>query len=212
MLGVLIRHLRRMSAQEMKYKITPPLDSPEVLLHSCCAPCSGAILECMLDNGLKPVVYFSNANIYPFEEYAVRMQELKRYCESLGIECVEDRYEHPQWLQAVRGLEREPERGLRCEQCFKFRLLRAAKFARSRGIRQISTSLASSRWKDLEQVNRAGQWACEQANMGVEDDKKVIWWPQNWRKGGLQPRRNEIIKEQNFYNQLFCGCEFAKNL
>ena len=68
----------------MKYKITPPLDSPEVLLHSCCAPCSGAILECMLDNGLKPVVYFSNANIYPFEEYAVRMQELKRYCESLG--------------------------------------------------------------------------------------------------------------------------------
>lgn len=201
-----------MNKTRPKYKLEPPVDCKEVLVHSCCAPCSGAMLECLLDNGIKPVVYFSNANIYPLEEYTIRLQELMRYCKEMGIECIDDQYQHQEWLQAVRGLEREPERGLRCEQCFRFRLLRAAKFAQSRGIRLMCTSLASSRWKDLDQVNLAGQWACQQANIGSEPEQNIFWWPQNWRKGGLQPRRNEIIKEQNFYNQLFCGCEFAKNL
>lgn len=201
-----------MDNNKPKYTLDPPIARAEVLVHSCCAPCSGAMLECLLNNDLKPIVFFSNANIFPYEEYSLRLQELKRYCEELGVECIDDQYLHPEWLQHIRGLEREPERGLRCEQCFKFRLLKAAKYAQERGIKQMCTSLASSRWKDLDQVNRAGQWACEQANAGVDPKQHIIWWPQNWRKGGLQPRRNEIIKEQNFYNQLFCGCEFAKNL
>jgi predicted adenine nucleotide alpha hydrolase (AANH) superfamily ATPase len=40
-------------------------------------------------------------------------------------------------------------------------------------------------------------------------DGSVIWWSQNWRKGGLQERRNQILKEYGFYNQLYCGCEFS---
>lgn len=177
----------------------------KLLLHSCCAPCSGAIIEHLLQSGVQPVVFFSNSNIVPADEYELRKAELRRYCESLGVETVDDEYDHKAWLQAVKGLEREPERGERCAQCFRFRLLRAARYAAAHGFDTLATSLASSRWKDLDQVNAAGEWAC-----AAIEGQPVQWWARNWRKGGLQPRRNEIIKEQNFYNQTFCGCEFSK--
>ena len=73
------------------------------------------------------------------------------------------------------------------------------------GFDTLTTTLASSRWKDLDQVNRAGEAACAP----YED---VEWWPRNWRKGGLQERRNEIIREQHFYNQRYCGCEFSEEI
>ena len=175
----------------------------EVLLHSCCAPCSGAVLECLLANGIRPLVFFSNSNIVPRGEYDLRLSELRRYCDSLGVELVEDEYDHEAWrsfVLEVPELAAAPERGPRCLNCFKFRLKRAAEFAAARGIPVLTTTLASSRWKSLEQVSEAGAWAC---------DNKVSFWPQNWRKGGLQPRRAEIICEQNFYNQNWCGCEFS---
>lgn len=184
-------------------KLELPVSGARVLLHSCCAPCSGAILECMLAQGLKPTVFFSNSNIYPLEEYELRRRELTRYCSSLGVELESDEYDHDSWLQGVRGLEGEPERGSRCEQCFRFRLLRAARYASEHRYGVLTTSLASSRWKALSQVDEAGLWACSRVT-------GVTWWPQNWRKGGLQPRRGEIIKEQSFYNQTFCGCEFSR--
>ena len=178
----------------------------KVLLHSCCAPCSGAIIECLLDNGIRPTVFFSNSNIAPREEYELRKAEIVRYASAMGLEVIDDDYDHAAWLDNVRGLEREPERGARCTQCFRFRLLRAAKYAAANGFSVLATTLASSRWKDLDQVNAAGQWACSQV------DGAPLWWAQNWRKGGLQPRRNEIIREQGFYNQNFCGCEFSRTV
>ena len=185
-------------------KLEVPGNNTKVLLHSCCAPCSGAILECMLENGVRPTVFFSNSNIVPFEEYILRKEEIERYCRGLGLDFIDDEYDHGAWLQAVEGLEAEPERGARCTECFRFRLLRAAGYASSHGFTVLTTSLASSRWKDIVQVGNALEWACSRFP-GVDA------WNQNWRKGGLQPRRCEIIKEQNFYNQLFCGCEFQKN-
>ena len=176
----------------------------KLLVHSCCAPCSGAILEYLVQCGAKPTVFFSNSNIYPEKEYRLRLKELKRYCKSLGLKTVEDKYDHKDWLRAIRGLEKEPERGARCEKCFSFRLQRAAEYAASHGYQTLTTTLASSRWKDLEQVNRAGYLACRPY------EGQLKWWPRNWRKGGLQPRRSEIIREQNFYNQSYCGCEFSK--
>ncbi len=173
----------------------------KTLLHSCCAPCSGAIVEWMLDNGIRPTVFFSNSNIDSLEEFDKRLAELRRYCDSLGVELAVDEYDHEGWLSAVKGLENAPERGPRCLQCFKYRLHRAAQYASGHGFERLTTSLASSRWKSLEQVDEAGAFAV--GGTGVE------WWPRNWRKGGLQPRRDEIIKEQDFYNQTWCGCEFS---
>jgi predicted adenine nucleotide alpha hydrolase (AANH) superfamily ATPase len=91
------------------------------------------------------------------------------------------------------------------------RLLRTARYAKERGIKVITTTLASSRWKSLDQINEAGLWACRAISSGntSENQDKVIWWDQNWRKGGLQERRLQIIKEYDFYNQLYCGCEFS---
>ena len=174
-----------------------------VLLHACCAPCSGAVLECLLKEDYKPVVFWSNSNITPREEYDHRENELLRYARSLNVPVVEDDYDHSAWLGCVKGLENEPERGARCLECFKARLLRAADYASRNGFTVLATTLASSRWKSLEQVDAAGEWACARV-------KGVQWWPRNWRKGGLQERRAQIIKEQGFYNQDFCGCEFSR--
>lgn len=185
-----------------EYKVDVPGNETRVLLHTCCAPCSSAIIECLMQHGITPVVYYCNPNIYPNEEYLIRKKECTRYAESLGISFVEDDYNHEEWLKCVRGMENEPERGSRCLQCFKMRLRRSAQYAHEHGIKVITTTLASSRWKSLEQINEAGLYA-------VEPYPDVTWWDQNWRKGGLSERRIAIIKEYNFYNQQYCGCEFS---
>ena len=205
-----------------KVNIEVPMGERTVLLHTCCAPCSSAIVEAMMQNGITPVIYYCNPNIYPLEEYEIRKEECTRYAKALGLEIVDADYDHENWLEAMKGLEDEPERGGRCLRCFKLRLLRTAQYARKRGIKVITTTLASSRWKSLEQINEAGQWAVSKANDIIETvdnlneetiipptDCDVIWWDQNWRKGGLQERRNQILKEYDFYNQLYCGCEFS---
>lgn len=174
----------------------------EVLLHACCAPCSSAIVEWMLANGIHLTIFYYNPNIYPREEYEIRKNESKRHAESLGIRWIDGDYNHEQWRQGVCGLEGEPERGKRCQQCFILRLTVAAKKAQELGIPYFATTLASSRWKSLEQIERAGH----QAEQTVEG---VTFWAQNWRKGGLQERRNQLLKEFDFYNQQYCGCEFS---
>lgn len=191
------------SRKNMEFHLNVPEGVSEVLLHTCCAPCSSAIIECMLKNGIRPVIYYCNPNIYPYEEYEIRKNECTRYAQALGLEIVDADYDHENWLREVAGLESEPERGGRCLKCFKLRLLRTAEYAASRGIKVITTTLASSRWKSLDQINEAGKWAC-----GMSEGK-VIWWDRNWRKNGLQERRQQILKEFDFYNQLYCGCEFS---
>ena len=189
--------------------IQAPMGETKVLLHTCCAPCSSAIIEAMMSSGITPVIYYCNPNIYPQEEYEIRKNECTRYAQSLGLEIVDADYDHEKWLEAMTGLENEPERGGRCLKCFKLRLLRTAEYAMQRGIKVITTTLASSRWKSLDQINEAGLWACERKKETISPDDCVIWWDQNWRKGGLQERRLQIIKEYGFYNQLYCGCELS---
>lgn len=174
-----------------------------VLLHACCAPCSSAILECLLQNGITPVVYYFNPNIYPLEEYTIRKEESKRQNDALGIEWIDGDYDHEAWLCHAHGLESEPERGSRCLKCFQMRLLSTAQLAVSRGIPFFTTTLASSRWKDIKQIETAALYAQEKV------DNKTLFWTQNWRKGGLSERRIQLLKEGNFYNQLYCGCEFS---
>ena len=187
---------------KQKYKLEVPNGESKVLLHTCCAPCSSAIVECLLQHGIRPTIFYCNPNIYPLEEYMKRKNECSRYAESLGLEIVDDDYDHEEWRECVIGLENEPERGGRCLQCFKMRLRKTAEYARDHGYHVITTTLASSRWKSLEQIEEAGLSACA-------DIPEVTFWTQNWRKGGLSERRVAIIKEMNFYNQTYCGCEFS---
>ena len=182
--------------------IIVPQGTTEVLLHACCAPCSSAIVEWLLLHGVRPTIYYFNPNIYPREDYEIRKQESTRHAESLGINWIDGDYNHPAWLGCVSGLEGEPERGGRCQLCFNMRLKAAAQEASRLGLRVFTTTLASSRWKSLEQIERAGQLAQELV-------PGTLFWAQNWRKGGLYERRNQLLREFQFYNQQYCGCEFS---
>jgi len=189
-----------------------PEGCSEVLLHACCAPCSSAIVEWLLAHGIKPVIYYYNPNIYPFEEYEIRKNESKRHAASLGVEWIDGDYYHEAWRHSICGMENEPERGKRCEACFYHRLFATARKAQELDIPFYATTLASSRWKDLAQINAAGLQAEEMVNKYPKDSivhEPVHFWAQNWRKDGLQDRRNELLKEYGFYNQTYCGCEYS---
>ena len=174
----------------------------EVLLHACCAPCSSAIVEWMLEHGVKPVIFYFNPNIYPLDEYNIRKEESKRHADTLGLRWIDGDYDHESWCGVVRGLENEPERGKRCQKCFEMRLRATAEKAAELGIRAFTTTLDSSRWKSIEQIFQAGM----KAQQEVEG---TLFWAQNWRKGGLYERRNVLLRQFNFYNQKYCGCEYS---
>ena len=195
-------------------------------MHACCAPCSSAIVEWMLANGVRPTIFYYNPNIWPREEYEIRKNESKRHAEGLGIQWIDGDYDHEEWRNEVSRCEdydytSEPERGRRCEQCFTLRLTRTARKAQELGLKYFATTLASSRWKSLEQIERAGRRAEQIVNESTqkalgsaaspseEPSLLCTFWAQNWRKGGLQERRTQLLKEFGFYNQQYCGCEFS---
>lgn len=182
--------------------LTIPEGIEEVLLHACCAPCSSAIVEWLMAHSIRPTIFYFNPNIYPELEYTIRKNESKRHAESLGLTWIDGDYDHGLWREFVRGLEDEPERGLRCEKCFAMRLTATAREAARLHLEYFATTLASSRWKSIDQINRAGIIA-QDAVPGTR------FWAQNWRKDGLYERRNQLLKEYGFYNQQYCGCEFS---
>lgn len=128
-----------------------------------------------MQHDIRPTIYYCNPNIYPLEEYNIRKNECSRYAQSLGLDIIDADYNHEAWRCTVQGLEGEPERGGRCLQCFKMRLLDTARYAHENGFSVITTTLASSRWKSLEQINQAGRYA-------VENYPDVIWWDRELEK------------------------------
>ena len=162
----------------------------------------------MGQNGYEPTILFYNPNIFPEEEYLKRKHEIVRYARKIGVEIVDldgsDLWEqqHAQWLKCTVGLENEPERGGRCLACFRNRLCTAASYAADHGFPLFTTTLASSRWKNIRQINEAGFYAEEHCGRGL-----TRFWDRNWRKGGLYERRNILARQ--FYNQQYCGCEFS---
>ena len=179
------------------------IQTTEVLLHACCAPCSSAIVEYLLANGVRPTLFYYNPNIFPDSEYEKRKAECIRHTQMLGLPFVDADYDHAKWLEAVKGLEGEPERGKRCLQCFKLRLTATAMYAVEKGFDVFATTLATSRWKNLEQIKEAGEAAAALF-------PNLVFWSRNWRKGGLSERRNELVRMYGFYNQSYCGCEFGR--
>ena len=187
---------------KLKQMIKAPGDEKYVLLHVCCAPCSSAIVERLITHGIYPTLFYYNPNIFPLEEYEKRKTESIRHAQMLGLPFIDADYHHCKWLEKMKGLEEEPERGARCLKCFQLRLSKTALHASENGFKVFTTTLTSSRWKDLEQINNAG----ESASSLYPD---LVFWAKNWRKGGLSERRNELILKYGFYNQSYCGCEYS---
>ena len=195
-----------MNKLSLKEYIRPELELSDgennLLLHSCCAPCAGEIMEAVAAAKIKTTVYFYNPNIHPLEEYEIRKEENKRFCEKLGFDFIDADYDKDNWFQRVKGLENEPERGKRCTVCFDMRFERSALYAHENNFIYFATTLGISRWKDMNQINDSGKRAAER----YED---VSYWDFNWRKDGGSSRMIEISKRENFYQQEYCGCVYS---
>lgn len=182
--------------------LTLPDERKKVLMHSCCAPCSGEVMEAMTASGIDYSIYFYNPNIHPDREYEIRKNENIRFAEKHNIEFIDADYDRDNWFERVRGLEQEPERGIRCTVCFDMRFERTALYAHENGFDTISSSLGISRWKDMDQINGCGERAAARY-------PELIYWTYNWRKGGGSARMLEISKREHFYQQEYCGCVYS---
>jgi predicted adenine nucleotide alpha hydrolase (AANH) superfamily ATPase len=185
-----------------RLKLDRPDGVTKILLHSCCAPCSGEVIEAMVYSGLDVTVFFYNPNIHPRTEYELRKDENRRFCETLKIPCIDADYDTKNWFLRAKGMEMEPERGKRCTMCFDMRFERTALYAHENDFKVFTSSLGISRWKNMEQINGSGVKAAGHYN-GLE------YWTYNWRKKGGANRMIEISRREEFYQQEYCGCVYS---
>lgn len=183
-------------------KLELPNQATKLLLHSCCAPCSGEVMEALLASDIDFSIFFYNPNIHPVQEYEIRKNENITFAEKHNIPFIDADYDKDNWFERVKGLEWEPERGKRCTACFDMRFERTALYAHEHGFPVMSSSLGISRWKDMNQINDSGIRAASRY-------PNLIYWTYNWRKDGGAARMYEIAKRENFYQQEYCGCVYS---
>ena len=159
------------------------------------------MLKSIDESGYEPLVWFYNPNIYPEMEYLRRRDELIRYCEEKGYEYLIGDYEPEKWQVYITGLEQEPEKGARCNKCFEFRLDRAAEKAKQLGIEFFTTTLTVSPHKISKNVFDAGN------NAALKYGIKFLALDFKKHDGFLKTM--QLAKENNFYRQQYCGCEYS---
>lgn len=174
-------------------------DNERILLLSCCAPCSCAVIKTLAEQKKDFAVVFYNPNIRPYTEYTKRRDENERVCRLYGIDFIELEYDNERWCALTKGLENEPERGKRCSICFEMRLKRVMEYAKANGFTAVGSVLGVSRWKNLAQVDAAAHIASMQTDFPYVSIEG--------RKNGMQELRASLIKELNLYNQTYCGCK-----
>jgi predicted adenine nucleotide alpha hydrolase (AANH) superfamily ATPase len=179
-----------------------PNQGKRLLLHSCCAPCSGELMEAFSTSGIDYTIFFYNPNIHPLKEYELRKEENIRFAEKHNVPFIDADYDTDNWFDRAKGMENEPERGTRCTMCFDMRFERTALYAHEHGFDVMTSSLGISRWKDMNQINGCGHRA-------VEPYEGLRYWDYNWRKAGGSQRMIEISKREHFYQQEYCGCVYS---
>lgn len=182
--------------------LTLPDGRKKLLLHSCCAPCSGEVMEALTASNIDYAIFFYNPNIHPKKEYEIRKQENINFAIKHHVPFIDADYDTDHWFTRAKGLEFEPERGIRCTMCFDMRFDRTALYAFEHGYDVISSSLGISRWKDMNQINECGKQAAKKY-------PNLTYWEYNWRKGGGSERMIKISKREKFYQQEYCGCVYS---
>jgi len=171
-------------------------EKPSLLLHVCCGPCATAAVE-RLGAEYDVTLFFANSNIWPREEYDLRLAQARKLAGICGLPLVEDAYDHPAWLACVAGMEAEPEGGKRCERCFAFNLRRAAQYAEETGLDFFTTTLTISPHKRSATIFAAGS----RLDRFLAVDLK---------KGNGFKRSVALSAAHELYRQAFCGCEFSR--
>ena len=169
----------------------------QILLHVCCAPCSTAVVERLREQGYEVTLFFSNSNIHPEEEYRKRLVEARKLAAMLGLELLEDVYDHDTWLTCIHGLEDEPERGRRCLKCFEYNLGKTCAMARQKGIPGFTTTLTVSRHKSSRDIFAAGGAFPGFLSM-------------DFKKQDGYNKSIQLSAKLNLYRQGYCGCEFSR--
>lgn len=173
----------------------------KIILHACCAPCASYPIKKLLEDNFKPVVFFYNPNIFPFEEYEIRRKELKKYCKKINIEYIEEKYDIKTFYELIKGYEQEPEKGKRCSICFKLRLEKTAEISKQLGIDCFTTTLSVSPHKNSNQIFEIGR--------EVAKNNGLTCLEYNFKKENGFKISREIARENNMYAQNYCGCEFS---
>lgn len=178
----------------------------KILLQSCCAPCSTAVIE-RLASEFDITIFYYNPNIYPEEEYLKRKNEELKYIEIFNkkntdkIKFLDCDYESELFYEKTKGFENEREGGARCAICFRLRLEKTASLARSKGFDIFGTTLTVSPHKNAELINAIG--------LELQKEYDIEFLVSNFKKQNGYKRSVELAKENNLYRQNYCGCEFA---
>lgn len=173
----------------------------KILLHACCGICSGYPISLLQDMGYSVVVYYYNPNIYPQSEYQKRLDAQKQICEHFNCELVIGDYEPEKYDNYVKGYEKEPEKGKRCDRCFELRLNSTAKKAKELNIEEFTTSIVISPHKNYDKITTIGKEIAKKYNIHYLDT--------NFRKKDGFLKTNNIAKSLNLYRQNYCGCKYA---
>jgi predicted adenine nucleotide alpha hydrolase (AANH) superfamily ATPase len=179
-----------------------PKGKHKLLLHSCCAPCSGDIILRLKESAIDFSIYFYNPNIHPEREYMIRKEENKKFALKHEISFIDADYDKDNWFELTKGMEWQPERGKRCSTCFDMRFIKTASHAQKHGFDIISSTLGISRWKDFNQINNSGIKAADLFD-------KISYWTYNWRKQDGSKNMLIVSKNEEFYMQEYCGCVYS---
>ena len=175
---------------------------PKLLLHSCCGPCSTSVLE-LLTNYFDIDVFYFNPNIYPQDEYIKRKEEQKRLLKELNIKFIEGDYDQDLYNKEIKGLENEPEGGIRCKACINYRMLVTCLYAKKNKYDYFTTTLSVSPHKNSKMINEIGY--------NLEKDIGVKYLYSDFKKQDGYKKSIELSKKFNLYRQDYCGCKYSLN-
>ena len=173
----------------------------KVLLHACCAVCSAYCIKHLYENEYKPVVYFYNPNIFPRQEYEIRLNEIINYSIKENFELIVEDYKPQDFANVSKGYEQEPEKGLRCDRCFLLRLDKTAQKAKELGIQNFTTTLSISPHKISKNIFNAGYQAAKHYER--------VFLPYDFKKNDGYKITRQIANDNNMYKQSYCGCKYS---
>ncbi len=185
--------------QQMEQTVAALDNRPRLLLHSCCGPCSTAVLE-RLEPHFDLTIYYYNPNIDPETEYRRRADEQRRLLAELGYPMIEADYA-PAEFEAI-GMADEPEGGARCKACYALRLEHSARYAAQHGYDWLCTTLSVSPHKNAAWLNELGQEICDRYGLH--------WLVSDFKKKNGYLRSLQLSQQYGLYRQTWCGCRFSR--
>jgi predicted adenine nucleotide alpha hydrolase (AANH) superfamily ATPase len=176
--------------QEMENLIKDFNGNKTLLLHSCCGPCSTAVIT-RLKEHFDITVFFYNPCLYPNSEYEKRLNEQIKFAEIHNIKVLSD-YNDSDFNNAISGYEHMGEKSIRCYKCYELRLEKTAKKASELNFDYFTTTLSISPYKLAKWINKIGY--------ELEEKYNVKYLYSDFKKESGYQHSISLSKEYNLYN------------